>query len=601
MKHKFNQLKSFFLFFIFALPIVVNAIPVDPKPFKVAQPSGEQITLRGFGDEYYHGIRTIDGYLVLQDDKGYYTYAIIDDNGVQIPSAVIVHEIEKRTQEEISFLKMNVESLKIKNVHAKNASIVSRAANAKRRISSSKKTATSGFKGLVILVQFSDTKFTSTLNVVDIFSNQLNQTGYSYNGATGSVKDYFRDCSMGSFVPNLTLVGPVTMPNTTAYYGRNDDANAPEMVTAACQLLDNDVNFADYDLDKDGKVDMVYIVYAGYAESQNSTKTSFIWPHAYTAEDYNVVLDGVKIANYACSSELDGYYNSPTKVIAGIGTICHEFSHVIGLPDMYDTDYDGSGGQSLDPGYWSIMAGGSYLNSSRTPPSYSAYERKLVGWLEPNEIVSNGSYSLSAINTTNKAYYFNAKTPNEAFYIENRQLTGWDKYLPGHGMLIFRVETTDPTIWVNNEVNVDPSHQYYELLRADDGSSDNAGNPFPGAYGVTTISDLTIPALKTHAGVSSQKVITNITENSGEISFTVNSISSSSIEQVTNTPPYYIKGDKLYLMNEVPYQNVYIYNVYGVNIVNWQLLVGWNEINLGAYGIYLIKINNCVFKIIAVR
>lgn len=598
MKHTINQLKSLFLFLLFLLPIMANAIPADSRPFKVNQPNGELITLRAFGDEFYHGTKTIDGYFVLQNDRGFYTYAIIDKEGASVPSTVIVRDIEKRTQEEISFLKNNIENQKSKNVHARKALMVSKATNEKRRVLLSKRLATNAFKGLVILVQFSDTKLTTTLNVVDVFTNQLNQVGYNYNGATGSVKDYFKACSMGNFVPNLTLAGPVTMTNTTAYYGRNDDANAPLMVTDACKLLDKDINFADYDLDKDGKVDMVYIVYAGYAESQNSTKTNFIWPHAYTAEDYNVVLDGVKIANYACSSELDGYYNDATKVLAGIGTICHEFSHVLGLPDMYDTDYENGGGQSLDPGYWSIMAGGCYLNESRTPPSYSAYERKLVGWLEPDEIISDGVYSLPAINTNNKAFFINAKTPNEAFYIENRQLTGWDKFLPGHGMLIFRVETTNTSIWENNEININPSHQYYELLRADDGSNDGAGNPFPGVYGVTTISDLTVPSLKTHAGVSTQKTISNITENGGEISFTVNSFSASSVENVMYTPQYYIKDNKLYLMNDSPNTYVYVYNVFGANVINQQLVLGWNEINLDVSGIYLVKVNGLLIKIL---
>jgi hypothetical protein len=205
----------------------------------------------------------------------------------------------------------------------------------------------------------------------------------------------------------------------------------------------------------------------------------------------------------------------------GIGTICHEFSHVLGLPDFYDTDYEGSGGTAPNPSEWSIMASGSYLNQSRTPPSYSAYERKMVGWITPQEIKANGNYTLQPLNTANECLFITAQSPNEYFYFENRQQTGWDAYLPGHGMLVYRIDLTNPLVWQMNTINNNPAHLYYEILCADNNPPAKGSNAFPGSFMVTELDDNTIPSLRSWGGVPTEKSLTKIAENNGIISFTI--------------------------------------------------------------------------------
>lgn len=490
----------------------VLAVPVDRTPIKVLQPDGKSLTLRGHGDEFFHYLTTLDNYTVVKDKNGFYSYANLNQNKDLIPSEFIARNEAERGPEEVLFLKSLPTHIRSEVDIVKSTTMRKRASTK----SLSKNSITGQFKGLIILADYQDVKFAAA-DANNAFYNQLNQNDYSVNNATGSVKQYFHDCSSELFDPSFTVVGPVTLSHNRSYYGENDDAKAKDMITEACNQANEQINFSDYDSNHDGKVDMVYVIYAGHAESQNADMPELVWPHA-SAIGESLYLDNVRIYRYACSSELGGRYG--TQVMDGIGTLCHEFSHVLGLPDMYDTDYEGSGGQANDPGEWSIMAAGSYLNNSKTPPSYSSFERSVVGWLNPIEITSVGSYSLDPLNVSNKAYVISAQSPNEYFYLENRQQTGWDKFLPGHGMLVFRVDLTDQNVWSSNDLNVNPNHQYYELLRADN-ANQGIGDPFPGSGLVASLTDETVPSMRSWGGVPTEKPITDITENNSIISFTI--------------------------------------------------------------------------------
>lgn len=315
------------------------------------------------------------------------------------------------------------------------------------------------------------------------------------------------------------MVGPVKIDYSQYYV--NSTSNASTIVKAAVNAADSLVNYADYDRDGDGAVDMVYFIFAGAGSNFSGNDSRLIWPHASTM---SVRLDGVNLGRYACSTEL--YGKEASQIIDGIGTVCHEFSHVLGLPDEYDTDYASSGGQSIHPAKWSVMASGSYLNQSRTPVGYSLYERYSLLFATPEVIEGDGSYTLNALNTSNSGYRINSAIDDEFFIIENRQQTRWDEYLPGHGMLIFRVDSTDVDIWEENDINVNPSHNYYELLRATPQTSssgtvtDSEGDPFPGSGNVTAINNSTTPSISSWTGLATSTIISNITESSdGVITF----------------------------------------------------------------------------------
>ena len=334
----------------------------------------------------------------------------------------------------------------------------------------------------------------------------------------GSVYDYFRDNSNGKFLPKFDVVGPVKV-NCSQYFV-NGAENGRELTQKAIDAADPLVDFSQYDSDGDGVVDLVYIVYAGYGSDVSGNDSRLIWPYKDRLDNYE--KDGIQVHDYACSTEMAR--NEERPMLCGIGTICHEFCHVLGLPDLYDTDYEGSGGLSAHPGFWSLMSGGSRLSNDRYPCNLSLYERYLLGFCEkPTVLNKRGTYSMQQIST-NEGFWMGSPIEDEFFIFENRQQTGWDTYLHGHGMMAYRVDISNPRYWDRNyinKVNVDPTHMYYEPLFAcgkQDG--DSPYDPFPGEGNVTAITNYSSPAnLRTWAGLESDFALAHITENDGIISF----------------------------------------------------------------------------------
>ena len=369
-------------------------------------------------------------------------------------------------------------------------------------------------RGLLLLVNFSDVTFSPT-NSQQAFDSLANSTNYTYNGATGSCKQYFTDQSNGKYSPNFDVVGPVTLPQSMAYYGANkadgNDQYVVDFVIDACMGADRlGVDFSQYDNNNDGMVDFVYIIYAGYGEADYGGENT-IWPHnwdlisalyyGYTNQkeyfatsetDYKLPeIDGKLINIYACSNEL----RKATNARAGIGTICHEFSHVLGLPDYYLTTDNPITQKRLTPGNWSLMGHGNYLNDGNTPPNYSVYDKYFLGWVTPEALDKNQDLTIPADGETYFMLTRNEKHVAEGayrtdtvYYIENRQQEGWDAYLPGQGMLIWQV-IFDEKDWFNNCPN--DYVPRYRLISAVSASSPFTEDkqkpevPFPGSKNIT--------------------------------------------------------------------------------------------------------------------
>lgn len=343
---------------------------------------------------------------------------------------------------------------------ARRSTAQARRAKRAQKVMASATTGTSQYigakKGLIILVNFSDVKFEDNHDLA-LYKRIANEEGFTNEmGFIGSVRDYFKDQSNGQFDLTFDVIGPVTMSNGHAYYGeptdgeKDNDVAVANMVIDACKAVDSEVDFSTYDWDGDGEVDQVFILYAGYGEASSGNKNT-IWPHEWDL--YNALwpnykgerLDGVLINTYACGSELGGDGN-----IDGIGTICHEFSHCLGLPDMYDTSSYGNYGMDL----WSVMDQGSYNGDGFCPPNYTSYERMYIGWQQPIELNEDqeitGMESLSDYGNTYIIY--NDGDKDEYYLLENRQLNRWDAGLPNSGLLILHVDF-DANLWANNSVN----------------------------------------------------------------------------------------------------------------------------------------------------
>ncbi|MBP1663257.1 MAG: family metalloprotease domain protein [Bacteroidetes bacterium] len=466
------------------------AIRAYPGAIKITQPDGSSLNIRNHGDEFHHYTTTEDNYIVKKIASGYYTYASIDTRGKIVAGTQIARDPSVRPATDNKYLvrmpekletKLQVGLRKVKSVR-QNAAVMKRAFPV-----------TGSGKSLIILVNFKDNSFVVPSSQT-AFTNLLNQSGYSENNGTGSAKDYFMACSYGKFAPQFDVVGPFNLPSNMSVYGGNDsdgnDKDPLQMIVDACKVADeNGVDFSQYDTDNDGYVDNVFVYYAGYNEAEYGGDDT-VWPHRwgiyptvtygidgnYSGTVASITFDEKKIMDYACTSELKGASDSK---MCGIGTFCHEFGHVLGLPDYYDT----SSNQDNTLNTWSVMDQGAYLNQGNTPPVYSSYDRFYLGYSTPIELNQPANvvtllplYQGTTIpaNTDNQAYLLSSNThdlngadpkPAEFFMVEYRKHTGWDTYLgqlidangnfttiPSDGMLIWHIDY-DKTAWENNGPN----------------------------------------------------------------------------------------------------------------------------------------------------
>ena len=307
---------------------------------------GTTITVRLTGDEFYHHWETQDGKIAIMQEDG--TFVISDE---QAPSGEQV--IARR----------------------KAAAAAKEPRRAKANYGAIQPT-----KLLVLLVNFSDKSMQTSHNKA-FFENLL-------NGSMPSVQDYFKTSSGGTYVPVFDVFGPYTLGNNMAYYGANDsngdDQRPDQMVVDACALAAADgCNFSNYDTNNDGTVDNIYVIYAGYGEAAGAPANT-IWPHSWEIYSQNVSgtlkYNNKYLGHYACSAELSGKSGTNSD---GVGTFAHEFSHVIGLPDYYDTDYGENSDNYVTPGEWTLMDQGSYNGNGQYPPLYSAYDKYFMGWMTP--------------------------------------------------------------------------------------------------------------------------------------------------------------------------------------------------------------------------
>lgn len=476
------HIRFFSVLFVLTLSLCsAYAVPAYRGWQTRTQPDGTTITIRQVGDEFYHYWETEDGKIAAEQPDGTF---VVSNEQAPTGEQVVARRIATRNAKQPRRAKADYGAIQ-------------------------------PTKLLVLLVNFSDKSMNASHNKA-FFQNLL-------NGSMPSVQDYFRTSSGGNYVPVFDVFGPYTLPNNMAYYGGNDsdgnDQHPDQMVVDACALAYADgCNFADYDTNSDGKVDNIYVIYAGYGEAAGAPANT-IWPHSW--EIYSQYVSGTlkynnkTLGHYACSAELSGNSGSNSD---GVGTFAHEFSHVIGLPDYYDTKYGTNSDNGVTPGEWTLMDQGSYNGSGQYPPLYSIFDKYFMGWATPKFLAKDAKANVTMTTTWDDAYQINGGASRVActststvYYIENRQKSGYDQYLPGYGMLVWKV-TYDATDWSQNDLNNTKGTLRYTIVPAD-GKTQNYGadsDPFPGTGKVKTWTPFTGCAL------------TDITESAGNITFKYN-------------------------------------------------------------------------------
>jgi immune inhibitor A len=359
---------------------------------------------------------------------------------------------------------------------------------------------------LIILVDFSDMPSTQGRNSrPGEFDTLLFSQGLR---PTGSMNDYYLETSYGQVCVTGQITQWYRMPQTYAYYVDGQRGfgsyphNAQRLTEDAVAAADPDVNFDLFDNDDDGYVDALFVLHAGpgYEDTGN---LNYVHSHAWSISTR--LVDNVYVSGYSMEPE-----ETASHTLINIGVFCHEFGHVLGLPDLYDYDYDSDG-----TGMWSIMSGGSWGGGGATPVHFDGWSKLHLGWVNPIMPTENLNHEqIDAVENSPDIYvlYDNGTSANQYFVVENRRQRKFDVSIPGAGLLIYHI---DETVQSNDDQN----HYHVAVEQADgdydleaNRGSDN-GDPWPGSSNNRTFNDTSTPNTDLYFNVRSNVAVTGISNS----------------------------------------------------------------------------------------
>lgn len=543
-------MKRLFTTFLCQLALVALwAAPADPFPVDVTQPDGTQLTIVQHGDEDFHYVTTLDGVLLCQVGSAYYI-AQTDALGHVSATTLLAHNAGYRNEAELAGIaRQDMVKFRAQAEREQGARRVMREPVITTQYEFPH---TGSPKAVVILVEFADSTFTIS-DPRRSFNQYLNgegdpeEFGFGEHNNYESVRDYFKSASFGQFTPQFDVYGPVTLSSPLKTYGgtsaTGDGEDMNKLLREACQMMDDSLDFSQYDSNGDGYADLVVVIYAGYSQAVNGNSNECIWPKSgYTAGG---TYDGVSVYRYAVSAELNGFPNcysrEPFKRINGIGVFCHEFSHCLGLPDLYPTKSSVKGdNQAME--FWSLMDSGCYLINGTAPVAYTAWEREALGWFDIETLTEDGEYAITPIDEGGKAYRIlndNDATQHEYFVVENIQDRGVNIRQKGHGLLVTHVNYNETAFALSsNSVNNIKGQPRMTVVPADgllfaqynidgvhyknqDFYDELAGDPYPGTSNVTALNDTTgIVNFQVYTGERLNKALADISESEdGTVTF----------------------------------------------------------------------------------
>lgn len=501
------------------------AVPAYPYKVSVTVSGGKTVEIYLRGDEHLKYAMTTDGYTLLSDSSGWW-YATLSDEGKVVKSHFQLRAEEDETQGLKAFKSACLKGIEPEGTQASTLG----------RIMSAGSTASGNpvvgeRHALVILMQYSDLPFKKTR---DDFESLFNAENYNYDGATGSVRDYYRFASQGQLDYISDIYGPYTANYPMRYYGGNGidggDANPLELCVEAVKHLPDSIDYDKYDNDGDGLVDNVHIIFAGYGEEAGAT-TDAIWSHEYPHR-INLKNDvGFSLAGYSCSPELRGNFGSN---ISYIGVVCHELGHSLGAMDYYDTNYS-TGGSYTGTGQWDIMASGSWNDNGRTPPNFNPYVRsKVFGWNKMVTLSADTTITMPRMDENNhdEAVIYKVETgsSDDYFLLENRQKFKFDAALPGAGLMVYHVHPDIDRYSVTNTINATHPQALYPVCAAyseprlkEYGNINSSECPFPGSGMVSQFSSVTSPAALAWNGSAATVALSRIAmlSTDGSLTFAV--------------------------------------------------------------------------------
>lgn len=469
--------------------------PPSPHPVEVTMPNGQILHIIGRGNDDVHWAETTDGYTVVKSEQGYYEYAKLQ-NGKLIASGIIASDPQERTMQEARQI-LTIS----KHLNQANTDVLLRRKQEIIPLSSSDEIEGAvPHEGkvnlLAICIEYPDLPHSEN---VEYFYNLLN-VGIDGNP---SFRDYFLENSYGKMDISVDVVGWVQAENNYSYYGDDQGkTRSRELVKEAIRAGEQQgVDYSQYDNDNDGDVDGVIIIHSGPGAEEGSRR-EYVWSHRWSIPfEY---YDNKFIFDYMIQPETRR--GAVYDYSVGIGIFCHEFGHLLGLPDLYDIDL--YNGQSNGIGNWGLMGLGQWLGNEDYPSAMTAWSKESLGWVEVENITQDlGRYTLNSSSQSAKVYRIDTEHSNEYFLLENRQQTGFDQYQRGSGMAIWHINTDKTSLYPSsNSVNGDESLKGVDLEEADgnadlDGSVNrsDAGDLFPGSSEQKAFNVFTNPTSESYA------------------------------------------------------------------------------------------------------
>lgn len=523
---------------------VALAVPAAPMVRTLSNPDGTTIQARQWGDEWYHGWETLEGYTIVKDELGFWCYAEPDVERGLVPSPVRANGAPSRTLPQ---------HVRPPREFLERIDEMRQAAVGELKVDRQPAGPPVGYFP-VLLISFSDREPTYTQgNFANLlFGDAPDPTVVS---GPGTMKNFYEDVSFGQYSVQGVVGGWYTAPKSHDYYGENldvwggIDAHAAELVAEAVRAADDaGFDWTPYDSDGDGYVDVVAVVHQGTGEEEGADKYD-IWSHSWNLTSASYFLgepapiqthDGKIVDRYIIMPELLGVSGRDDFAgMATVGVFCHEYGHAIGLPDLYDTDYSSQG-----IGNWGLMGGGSWNGVSRpgdSPAYLTAWSRVRKGWLVPELVSSSGQVTMPGIQESRTA--FQLLDGPEYFLLENRQPDGFDAALPGHGLLIWHIDDTVGS-------NSNDAHRMVDLEEADGldhldktskdgGNRGDPGDPYPGSTNNQAFTAKSYPSNLLYDGSGSGAAVTNIAESQdGVVTATIDLTSPPVVTAVSATPAW---------------------------------------------------------------
>ncbi|MBO4671590.1 MAG: immune inhibitor A [Bacteroidales bacterium] len=311
-------------------------------------------------------------------------------------------------------------------------------------------------RALIVPVKFNDLQISTPAETLDSLAGELSKY---YNAQ-------FRDSI--NFVFDVFREVPVN--GNYATFGTNQsfrrDALAHKMALTIYKTLYDQMDFSIYDNDRDGFVNDIILLTPGIPESAGGGEDQF-WPQYIELESKDIPYSlRIRLLGFAIAPEMDASGKT-----VGISIMAHEFGHILGLKDLYDTDDDFSGGTCPGLGITSIMDHGLENDSGNTPPNLNAIEREILGTGRCVVLDSGGEYVLEPIHRGGLYFKLPTQEENRYYLIENRFAEGYDAYIGGSGMLIYKIDKSGNEAgyssyyqrtltalerWKNNQVNCNP-------------------------------------------------------------------------------------------------------------------------------------------------